>query len=70
MNYFHEVKVSMSFSAVEIKEYFCGGQYELQGRKKTLLSSPLTGRKKALCEILEMEVPRVSKIIDRITCLE
>jgi len=33
MDYFHEVKVSVSVHAVEIKEYFCGGQYELWGRK-------------------------------------
>lgn len=57
MNYFHEVKVSMHFNAVEIKEYFCGGQHELQGRKKMQLRSLLTGGKRALDEITEMEVP-------------
>lgn len=47
----------MHFNAVEIKEYFCGGQHELQGRKKMQLRSLLTGGKRALDEITEMEVP-------------
>lgn len=53
MRYFHEVKVSMSFSVV--KDCFCGGQYELQG-KKLLLRSPLAGGEKALDKIREMEI--------------
>lgn len=49
----------MRFSAAEIKEYFCGGLHKTQGEKKTLCRSLLT--KINLDEIVEMEVPQVSK---------
>lgn len=52
----------MRFSAVEIKEYFCGGLYKRQGKKKSTTQITLNlGGEENVDEIVEMEVPQVSK---------